>query len=330
MKIAVVGSGKLGQRHLDKWQKIEGVTVVGLVARNSEKLNKVAEKYGVQPFTSLEELLTATDVQVIDVCTPTDTHVELVKKAANAKKHVICEKPLALTSAEAIEMINVCKENNVQLLVGHTLRFFPEYANAREQVKNGLIGNPGVIRLIRGVPYPSERTWYADESRSGGLFLDLGTHEFDWLCWTFGGVKRVMAKKVKHSSEEAGNMEYGFATLKMNDGTIAYVELSWAEPKFQASFELTGDKGMITYDYDQSFPLTVKLRSPNTESAPIPKSMMHKDPYERQFEHFVQCIQGNEDPVVTAEDALMAIQVAEAAVKSAQTGQPVTLSEGGK
>ncbi|MCJ7840766.1 Gfo/Idh/MocA family oxidoreductase [Lederbergia sp. NSJ-179] len=330
MKIAVIGSGKLGQRHLDKWQQIAGVEVVGVIARNRERLEMVAKKYDVKPFTSLEELFAQTDVDAVDVCTPTYTHAELVKQAAQAKKHVICEKPLALTSVEANEMIQVCEENQVQLLVGHTLRFFPEYANAKEQVEGGKIGKPGVVRLTRGVPFPQGRSWYADDEKSGGLFLDLGSHEFDWLQWTFGDVKRVMAKSVKRGHEEAEKMEYGFVTLRMEDGTIAYVELSWAEPEFQASYELAGDKGMITYDHQATVTISLQLHSSADEDRQVPKSLMHKDPYRRQLEHFIQCMEGKAEPIVTATDALKAIQIAEAAVKSIQTGQPVSLSEGGR
>ncbi|KRG15427.1 Gfo/Idh/MocA family protein [Lederbergia galactosidilytica] len=328
MKIAIVGIGKLGQRHLDKWKKITSVEVVGVVARNQDKLRVVAEKYDVKPFTSLEELLNEVDVDIVDVCTPTATHGEFVKQAAQAKKHIICEKPLALTSKEAEEMIQACEENQVQLLVGHTLRFFPEYANARTQVKNGKIGQPGVVRLTRGVPFPAGREWYADEEQSGGLFLDLGSHELDWLQWTFGEVTRVMAKHVKRDQQDE-QLEYGFVTLRMADGTIAYVELSWAETQFQATYELAGDKGMITYDHNATVPLSVNMRSTD-HAVQMPKSLMHKDPYQRQFEHFLDCIAGKTEPIVTATDALKAIEIAEAAVQSSETGQPVTLVEGGR
>ncbi|MBW8348248.1 Gfo/Idh/MocA family oxidoreductase [Bacillus sp. IITD106] len=322
MKVAVVGSGKLGQRHLASWTKIEGIEIVGVIARNQERLNKVASEYATKAFNSIEELVANTDVDVIDICTPTHTHASLVMEAANHKKHVICEKPLALSSEEADDIIKVCAENNVQLLVGQTLRFFPEYVNARVQVKNGAIGNPGVMRLSRGVPHPAEESWYTDGSKSGGLFMDLGVHDLDWVLWTFGDVERVMAKRVKRSG-----LEYGFINLKMTDGTIAHVELSWAETKFKASFELTGDKGMITYNHDDSNPLTVQFRS--EDHVQLPRNMMEKDPFQRQLEHFVECISGETQPIVTAADALKVIKVVEAAIKSADKGQPVTLGKGG-
>ncbi|MBS4220422.1 Gfo/Idh/MocA family oxidoreductase [Bacillus sp. FJAT-49711] len=327
MKIAVIGSGKLGQRHLDAWSKVKGIEIVGVIARNQERLNKVANKYGTKAFSSIEELVVNSEVDVIDICTPTHTHAALVVEAANHKKHVICEKPLALNSGEAEDIIKVCEENKVQLFVAQTLRFFPEYVDARNQVKNGAIGNPGVIRMSRGVPHPAADSWYSDESKSGGLFVDLGVHDLDWLLWTFGDVERVMAKRVKRSSED-GNLEYGFINLKMADGTIAHVELSWAEPKFKASFELTGDKGMITYNYDDSYPLAVQFRS--EDYVQIPRTILEKDPYQRQLEHFVKCISGEEKQIVTASDALNVIRVAEAALQSAEEGQPVTLGKGGK
>lgn len=329
MKIAVIGIGKLGQRHLNVWSQQENVEVVGIVARDQSKLQEVAGRYGLTAFTSLKDLLAETDVDVVDICTPTDTHVEFVKLAAEAKKHIICEKPLALTSAEAEEMIHICEQNNVQLLVGHTLRFFPEYENAKNQIENGAIGRPGVIRMSRGVPYPTkEREWYTEERRSGGLFLDLGIHEFEWIQSTFGDVQRVMAKHVKHTEQSGKSIEYGLVTLRMVDGTIVQVELSWAETKFRSSFEITGNKGMITYNYDDSNPVILDLHEEESQVT-LPKSMLGRDPYVRQMEHFIQCLTGKTDPVVTADDALQAIRIAEAVKKSAEEGQPVTLSKGG-
>lgn len=333
VKVAVVGSGKLGQRHLDHWIHMPGVEIVGVIARNRERLQKVADKYSTIAFSSIQDLLNQTEVDVFDICTPTYTHPELIIEAAEAKKNIICEKPLALTSVDAQKVIDVCKKNEVQLYVGHTLRFFPAYENAKQQVKKGAIGKPGVIRLKRGVPHPpKENSWYSDDSKSGGLFLDLGIHDIDWLRWTFGDVERVMAKHIKKGSDKEGQIEFGFVTIKMTDGTICYLELSWAETQFQSSFELAGNKGMITFDHDESTPVNIDIRKQEDQSigVEVPRSVMNKDPYYRQLHHFIQCILGKEEPVVTAMEAKTAISIAEAAIKSAKEGQPVTLLKGGK
>ncbi|MFC5464943.1 Gfo/Idh/MocA family protein [Lederbergia graminis] len=323
MKVAVIGSGKLGQRHLNTWSQMDGVEIVGVIARNQVKLQEVAAKYETTPYESLQDLIAKTDVDIIDICTPTYSHGEFIKEAAQAQKHIICEKPLAINSEEAEKLISICEDNGVQLLVGHTLRFFPEYANARNQIHNGAIGTPGVIRMSRGVPYPQVNSWYTDDSKSGGLFLDLGVHEFDWLIWTFGDVKRVMAKRVQRE-----DMEYGLITVRMEDGTIAHIELSWAETQFRASYELAGDKGMITYNYDDSTPIAFQSR--HNREYQLPRTALKKDPYYRQLEHFIQILSNQTEPIVTAHDALKAIQLAEAARKSAETGQPVSFLEGVK
>ncbi|WP_210469795.1 Gfo/Idh/MocA family protein [Sporosarcina sp. 6E9] len=330
MKIAVVGVGKIGQRHLNIWSKLEGVEIVGVIGRNPERLKVVGNRHGARTFTSIEELLSEVEVDAFDICTPTDTHLSFVTQIAEAHKDIICAKPLGVTSEEAEEMIAICEQNNIQLLVSHTLRFFPEYANAKEQVKNGAIGRPGVIRMSRGVPYPSAgREWYSDEKRSGGLFLDVGVHEFEWIQSTFGDVHRVMAKHVKHTEANGRAMEYGLVTIRMVDGTIVHVELSWAETKFRSSFELTGDKGMITYNLDETNPVILDVHNDGT-SVDWPQSMLRRDPYTRQLEHFLDCLTGKVEPVVLATDALAAIRIAEAAKKSAEEGQPVVLSEGGQ
>lgn len=330
VKIAVIGIGKLGKRHLTIWSQLEGVEIVGVIGRNPEKLQVVGEQYGVQTFTSVEDLLATQEVDAFDICAPTDSHLMFVNQIAEASKHIICAKPLGVTSAEAEEMIAICEQNNVQLLVSHTLRFFPEYANAKEQVENGAIGRPGVIRMSRGVPYPSaNREWYTDEQRSGGLFLDLGVHEFDWIQSTFGEVQRVMAKHVKHTETSGRSMEYGLVIMRMVDGTVVHVELSWAETKFRSSFELTGNEGMITYNHDETNPVILDIHH-DEPFVDLPKSMLRRDPFVRQLEHFLACLTGKSEPVVLATDALAAIRIAEAAKKSAAEGQPVILNEGGQ
>lgn len=332
MKIVVIGSGKLGERHLNVWKKIKDVEIVGMVTRNPAKHEAIAHKYGTEAYKSIAEALDNTDVDVFDICTPTHTHVDYIKEAAMAKKHVICEKPLALTTEEAQEAIEICEQNNVQLLVGHTLRFFPEYVQAKEQIAQGAIGRTGVIRLERGVPHPPiENSWYANEQKSGGLILDLGIHEFDWILWAIGDVQRVMTKYVKHNDDQNNVLEYAFVTLRMVDGTIAHVELSWAETTFHTSFELSGDQGMITFNHKDSQPLSLNIHSHNNKGATgvqVPRSLQDKDPYYRQLEHFTNCLLEKEEPIVTAVEAMNAITLARAVIQSAESGQPVTLGEG--
>jgi predicted dehydrogenase len=330
LRVAVIGLGKMGQRHLEKWSMISGAKIVGLVGRDEAKLNDLGSRYNAKTSTSLEDLFQKVEVDVVDVCLPTHLHYEPVKQAAEAGKHVICEKPLGLNVKESREMIDLCEQHNVQLYVGHTLRFAPEYVNAHRQVKNGVIGKPGVIRLSRGTPFPTgKEAWYADSNKSGGIILDLGIHDFDWLIWTFGDVERVMAKHVKNSKDN--EFEYALVTLRMQDGTIAHVELSWAKTELEASFELAGDKGLIVNNSQDNSPVKVTLAedSKETTSSYLSNAILGDSPILRQLSHFKDCIVEGTKPLVTAEEALKAVEVAEASIQSVSTGQPVQLIERG-
>src|SRR5699024_8000194 len=149
------------------------------------------------------------------------------------------------TECEGIKVIvDLCKRQDVQLYVGHTLRFFHEYVNAHEQINSSSIGKTGVVILSRGTPFPvNNGSWNADSDKSGVVVYDLGIHDFDWLIWTFGDVKRVMAKQVKNDAGE--RVDYTLVTLRMGNGTVAHVELSWAKTELETSFEIAGEKGML-------------------------------------------------------------------------------------
>lgn len=326
LKVAVVGLGKIGQRHMNKWTSLDNCKVVGIVGRNEEKLSELGTLFDASTSTSLDEVLNNVDVDVVDICLPTFLHLPYVKQAAMAKKHVICEKPLGLNQDEAKEMIKICNEQGVKLFVAHTLRFAAEYVNARKQVKNGAIGKPGVIRLSRGTPLPGGKgSWYTNPTKSGGMILDLGIHDIDWLIWTFGDVKRAMAKHIKSYPNDSQGLEYALITLRMVDGTIAHLELSWAKEALETKMELAGDKGMIVSNNQDSVPIKVTVPEATNRLSYLSNNPL-EDPFLDKLAHFRDCIVDGKEPIVTALDALKAITVADAIAESASVGQPVDLT----
>lgn len=326
MNVVVIGSGKLGQRHLRMWSKIKEVNIVGVIARNQQRLKTVAEKFSTNAYLNIAEAIQASHVDIIDICTPTHTHVDLIKEAAQAKKHIICEKPLALGKAEAKKAIRACEENNVQLFVGHTLRFFPKYQEARHLIKEGLIGKPGMIRLERGATRPLT-SWYSDYEKSGGLFLDLGIHDLDWLLWTLGDVQEVMAQEI---SNAVGQLTYGLASIRMKSGAIATIKLSWEEKEFYSRFEVAGDQGTLTFDsrINEAFYLNVYEA---IDEKGIKKELHEltveqtQDPFHHQLEHFLNCIKGRETPIITPQEAFKAVALGEAILQSATRRKTVLL-----
>lgn len=330
LKVAVVGLGKMGQRHLEKWLQMDDCKVVGLVSSDQDKLAKLG-KEGTNTFSTLEALLKDTEADVVDICLPTYLHYESIKKTAESGRHIICEKPLAMNEKEATSIIAVCEENNVQLYVGQTLRFSPEYMNAHQQVKAGAIGKPGVVRLARGTAYPGgKNAWYADPAKSGGVILDLGIHDIDWLLWTFGDVERVTAKHIKRSSKDGKQIEYALLILRLQDGTLAHIELSWAKEKTEASFELCGDQGMIENDSETSQPVKVTSKETLADPHTVLFNEFEASSVFKQLCHFRDCLLKGATPAITLAEVLKAIKVADAASQSVITGQPVYLNEGGE
>lgn len=329
LRIGVVGTGTMGRAHLESWANISGAQIVGIVGRDKKSVNDLSEKYNSHPFIDYQQLL-LTDVDLIDICLPTYLHKAYISKAAQSGKHVICEKPLALDIAECNELIETCKKYRVQLFVGHTLRFSPEYRLARDHVIRGAVGKPGVIRLSRGGPYPQGRNdWYNDQAKSGGIILDLGIHDFDWVRWTCGEVERVMAKKITRKRGDGSPIEYALITLRMESGTIVHIELSWAKNDFESAFEIAGNKGMISHNDQESYPIKLQVTNDCKMSnrVALPDTILTKTPLQQQLEHFMICLETSEEPIVSAEDAKKAIEIALAASESAEIGQPISLLE---
>ncbi|MDR0140110.1 Gfo/Idh/MocA family oxidoreductase [Metabacillus idriensis] len=327
-RVAVVGTGTMGTLHLEAWKKVSRCEVVAVIGRTEQNLIQMTEQFDVKGFKDLPRALEQISIDIVDVCVPTHLHEEVIEIAAQAGKAIICEKPLAADTKTAKRIVDLCVKYDAPLYVGHVLRFSPDYKAARQQVLNGAIGNHGVMRLSRVGPYPKGRDdWYRDESKSGGVLLDLGIHDFDWLHWTFGDVERVMAKRIKRE-----NLEYALVTLRFVSGAIAHLTLSWGITKFSTSFELAGSEGMITYKSSEREPVEVELFNEidsKQERVAVPSYLVERTPLENQLQHFADCLENKKSAVVTAADAVKAIELVEAALESVKIGQPILLKKGG-
>ncbi|MBI5958394.1 MAG: Gfo/Idh/MocA family oxidoreductase, partial [Chloroflexi bacterium] len=146
LRVGLIGAGMMGEFHASGWVQTPA-KLVAIHSKSREQAEKLAGKVGADIIDDLDELFRAVDV--VDICTPTHRHHEQVLAAAAAGKHIVCEKPLARTPQQAAEMIAACQKAGVKLLVAHVVRFFPEYAQAKEIVMSGEIGQVGVVRLKR-------------------------------------------------------------------------------------------------------------------------------------------------------------------------------------
>ncbi len=318
MTVGVVGAGGIAQPHLEAWRHLGA----DLLIFSPEGAEGMAERYGAVVTRDLDELLARCDV--VDVCSPTRTHHDIVLRAAGAGRHVICEKPLSNRWEEAVSMIAACEDAGVQLHPGQVVRFFPEYAAAKRLVDAGRIGAPAVIRLSRRGARP-ERAWFADTAQSGGILVDQMIHDFDFARWVAGEVVRVFATVVG----EGPGPTMAMAVLTHSDGALSHVMGGWGHrsESFRTSFSIAGASGLVRHESGALDGLVIDRPGACTGGELLPVSHPASSPFTAELAEFAASCSGGAPPRVTARDSLAALRIALAASRSAGTGESVELTE---
>jgi predicted dehydrogenase len=300
-----------------------------IVACGDAKLSNakaLADQYTADASDDCMAVIARSDVDIVGIMTPTPTHARYVVAAAHAGKHIFCEKPFARTVVQCREAIAAAKKARVKLFVAHVVRYFQEFEAIRAQVAAGKIGKPGFVKLYRGGIFPvGVDGWFRDYAQSGGVTFDSMIHDFDWLRYTFGEPERVFCQALRRAAPEF--IDYSMATFRMKSGIIAKVIGTWAHPSgFRVEVEVCGDKGMLQFNSDEASLSTMKRTQPGVAPGVIvPASPVPVSPYQLEWQDFLTCVEGRSDVRVTPEDALQAVRMAAAALKSADTGQPVNL-----
>ena len=328
MRVGIVGAGFMGTTHAAGWAETPA-QIVGFSAETQQEAGMLARRYQAKVYPDLDTMLS--EVDVLDICSPTHLHHEMALKAAAAGKHIVCEKPLSRTTGQAQEMLTACRNAGVQLLVAHVVRFFPEYALAHSAVVEGQIGKPAVIRLHRGSYRPKKPAgnWFLDEEKSGGILMDLMIHDYDYARWVAGEVESVSARRVTELHPDAP-VDYGLVILSHRSGALSHIAGAWAypPPTFRTHVEIAGDRGLLEFDSDGTAPIQNLILKTGGSDAPdvaLPSSPVSEGPYTTQIKEFYSALVEGKSPRVNATDGLVAVQIAEAALQSARTGQPVKL-----
>ena len=327
LRVGVVGSGTMGKTHVAAWAA-EGVPVT-VFSEHVAGAEALARSVGATTAASRDELLGRVDV--VDICAPTDQHLDLTIAAAAAGRHVICEKPMARTVADAERMIATCDAAGVRLFVAHVVRFFPEYALARQAVVDGAIGEPAILRLKRatGRPRLPDDHWLFDPIRSGGMILDFMIHDLDFARWIAGDVVSVQCRSIGAERPALG-VDHAVAILSHASGAISQVSGSWAYPPdvFRTAFEISGSNGLIEHDSVAGPPLVAYLRAAAADEARpvgLPESPLDEDPYRLELREFHRAIVDDSPTRIDAADGVEAVRLALAARESARTGMPVAI-----
>lgn len=332
-KVALLGAGFIASVHMEAWKKVDGAEVSVFFETNPEKATAFREKYGIAHYDSLSNLLRNEDVDIVDICLPTFLHREYVEMAANAGKHVFCEKPIALTIDDAATMQDVCRRNGVKFMVGHVLRFWGEYVKAKELLQEGAIGKILAVEAFRLSVSPawSVDSWILKPDLSGGAALDLHIHDCDYVNWILGSPKEVFAWGVR---SVAGSLDHVFTEVRYEDGAVASIQGGWmmkGDFPFTCGYRILGEQGVLEWTFragvnieerDQSNPIIFYRNGEGRKTIEVSS----EDPYYCELQYFFDCIkEGKPIEKGSPEQATLALKLALAARTASENGVVVRL-----
>jgi predicted dehydrogenase len=324
LRVGVMGAGLIAGCHVRAYAQTAGVEVVAIADPRVSKAEQLAASAGARACTDLDEVL-ALEPDIVSVCTPPASHADLTIRALEAGRHVLCEKPVALTVRDAERIRHAAEGSDRVAMIAHVSRFEPDHRSAKELVDAGAIGEVAMMvhSMTTSLPGWSEGGWLARPEESGGPLLDLSVHSFDYLAWVIGSpAVRVHAVAADSS---AGPATYTLATVRYANGALGQVEASWAHPVargFKAMVEILGTEGRISWDYDTINGGAIHL----ADGGVTWLDPLGERGYSREVEAFVHAVRtGGPSPVPVC-DGVVATRTALAALHSVRTGEPVDVT----
>lgn len=340
-KVAILGAGFVSDIHVESYRRfVPEADVVAVYTRNSEKAKAFAEKHNIPAwYDDLSSIIKHSDCEVVDICLPNFLHFDAVIKAASAGKHIIIEKPLAVTLEEADEMINACKKANVKLMYAEELCFAPKYERVRHMIKEGAIGDVYMLKQAEKHSGPHSAWFYDVNLSGGGVLMDMGCHAIQWFRWMLGNAKVLSVygslSTVFHKGRTKGE-DNSVVILEFENGVTAVAENSWAKHGgMDDSSEVYGTGGVIYADlfmgnaaisYSKNGYGYAMEKADTTVgwSFPVFEETFNQG-YPQELKHFIGCIQQDKTPLVTGEDGRAVLEIMYAAYASAGRGEKVKL-----
>jgi len=337
VKVAVVGLGFMGVTHLRAYLDTEGANVVAVcdavrlpvngvlqgVAGNVKKSDDIHLGPKVRVYRKLDEVLADPEVELVDLCTPTPLHPEQAIASLKSGKHVLCEKPLARTSAAAREIVQIEQQSPGFLMPAMCMRFWPGWSWLKQVVEERRYGTvlAARFRRISEMPTWSKQGTYTGGNDLGGALFDLHIHDTDFVQFLFGRPHAVFSSGVARAS---GAVDHVVTQYLYPGGPTVYAEGSWLLTKgFNMSYTLHCERATLDFDLARGAEAMQV-----TEPGQATQSLKYDGPdgYGEEVRYVVDCARYDKRPeTVRAKDGLTALEICEAEEKSAQTGKVVTL-----
>jgi myo-inositol 2-dehydrogenase/D-chiro-inositol 1-dehydrogenase/scyllo-inositol 2-dehydrogenase (NAD+) len=335
--VCLVGAGRAGKVHANSLvAHIPGGELVGIVDSVAETLQDTGDQFGVDArFETLEAALDDLEFEAVVITTPTFTHKPLAVAAAEAGKHVLLEKPMALSIAECDEIIEAAERNGVLVQIGFMRRFAPEFVAAYERIQAGEIGRPMIIKSLShgpGLPPP----WARDLKKSNGMLAEVNSHDWDCVRWLMGSnPERVYTETANFKGEARGVEDPDFydnalVNIRFESGSLGSISgVCPCEYGYDGRVEIVGELGIMQIGEMQKQAVVVCTDREQGLVTPIFRGWAERFAwgYVREMEHFIDCIQTDTPPRVDGQDGRWAVIGALAGTRSFFEERPVYLRE---
>ncbi|WP_320822808.1 inositol 2-dehydrogenase [Reinekea sp.] len=329
IRIGILGAGRIGKAHAAAIASTAGAKLVTIAEPFAQAAQAMADQYGCD-IRTIDEIAASNDVDGVIICTPTDTHADLIEQFCRAGKAVFCEKPVDLSLARVKECLQVVEQTKGTLMVGFNRRFDPDFIGVKTAIDEGAIGKVEMVSITSRDPGAPPLDYI---KRSGGIFRDMTIHDFDVARWLLGEeVETVQAAGSVLVDEAIGKLgDYDSVNIIMTTASGRHAVISnsrRATYGYDQRIEVLGSKGMVAAENHHENRVTI-ANADGFQRRPLLNFFMERymPAYEAEIRAFVAAVEDGVIPPTTGHDGLMAMALADAALKSVAEGRVVKLAE---
>lgn len=339
MNFAIVGCGFIAKKHATAIQNIEGAKLIAVCDKLEAAMQPYKEQYGAKLYTELSDMLQDESIDIVCICTPSGLHAPLAEQVAVAGRHIVLEKPIAMSIEETNRIIDAANTNNIKLAVVHPNRFRPVVQELKTILNSGALGKIShancIVNWNRNQEYYDQAPWRGTKQHDGGVLMNQAIHNLDLLLWFMGDAKEVFSMEATRLRNiEAEDVSTG--VVRFESGALANVQASTTVyPKnYEESITIFGEKGTVKIGGANALYFEhLQIEDLSKEKTIALKEKIKAEPWgipghERIIADIIEAIKEDRTPTVTGEDGKKSLELVLAFYESASLKKPIHLNKG--
>lgn len=340
VRFGIVGCGLISKWHITTVLELDNAELIGVFDNFKEGAIKTAKEYGCRVFDTYEEMLSSDEIDVVTICTPSGLHAPLAVKAAESKKHIVVEKPMAITKEQIDELISACEKNGVKIAVISQLRFDKSIQFVKKAISDGALGEILLgnlyMKYYRDTDYFAQSKWRGTWALDGGgALMNQGIHGVDLISYLLGPVKSVYGK-IQTKVHDIEVEDTAVAFVEYENGAIGTIHATTSvKPGYPRYIEINGTKGSVILEEN-------KVKKWDVEGYDIPKDLVCEDVKTESFKNpaafstefhklqiadMIEAVLENKEPMVDMYEGKKAVKIILSIYESSKSGLKVDIGK---